>query len=325
MQLNILYVEDNPDDHFILEHSLKKHLAVDFKLTVSKTGKEGIENIKKENFDIIILDYKLPDMTGLEILRELRRQRYQKPIIFVTSKGNEEIAVEAMKLGVKDYIVKDNIPTKRLSESINEILLESALPKNIDIDTAKEIYRVLSENSTIRVDVVGTPQVIPNVQIPLSALFSTLDKMSEKGLLKKEPTHSIIACPACNSLVISINVKCPDCGSRLIKSGEAIEHFTCGYIGFESEFEKGNFSLLCPKCTKELKMVGVDYRKISNCYKCVYGHLFNIPAIVVICKKCNKEFSFDQAVLEPIYEYQLSENGKKTFKLSILASEIKNF
>jgi len=100
-----------------------------------------------------------------------------------------------------------------------------------------------------------------------------------------------------------INIRCPDCGIRL-KNGEAIGHFICGYIGFQLEFKIDNFSLSCHKCTKDLKTVGVVHRRISNCYKCSYEHLFSILIIVFIYKKCNEEFSFDQAILKPIFEYQ---------------------
>lgn len=74
MQLSILYIEDNPEDQLIMKRSLKKSLQVDFKLTVAKSGQEEFENLKKETFDIIFLDYRLPDMTRFDILRELRRQ-----------------------------------------------------------------------------------------------------------------------------------------------------------------------------------------------------------------------------------------------------------
>ncbi|MBS7656327.1 MAG: response regulator [Candidatus Bathyarchaeia archaeon] len=322
MQLNLLYIEDNPEDHFIMERSLKKNLPVPFKLVIAKTGQEGIENIKKNSFDIVFLDYRLPDMTGLDLLRELRRQSISKPIVFVTGKGNEEIAVEAMKLGAKDYITKDNILTRRMTECINEILLESSLPEGVDLEAAKEIYRILKENSSIKIEVSATPHSIPDSQIPISILLSSLMRMAEKGLLKKEPAHSSISCPSCSSLSMSVNVRCPDCGSRLIESGEALEHMTCGHVAFRSEFEKSITALICPKCNKELRMIGVDYRRIGNWYKCSYGHSFVAPSIIFTCKKCNKEFSLDQASLKPLYEFQLSEKGKETFRLSILSSEI---
>lgn len=324
MQLSILYIEDNPEDQLIMKRSLNKSLQVDFKLTVAKSGQEGIENLKKETFDIIFLDYRLPDMTGLDILRELRRQHINKPIVFVTGRGNEEIAVEAMKLGAKDYITKDYILTGRMAECISQILLESSLPEGVNLEDAKEIYRILNENQNIRIEVSTEPQSVPNSQIPISILLPTLMKMAEKGLLKKEPTRSHISCPTCNSLSISVNLKCPDCGSKLMESGDALEHMTCGYVAFRSEFERGDATFVCPKCNKELRMIGVDYRRISTWYKCSYEHFFAAPTITFLCKKCGKEFSLDQASLKPLYEFQVSEKEKETLRLSILSSEAKN-
>ena len=61
-------------------------------------------------------------MSGIELLSELQKRKVHTPIIFVTSKGSERIAVEAIKLGVIDYIVKDDIGTNRLIDSITEII-----------------------------------------------------------------------------------------------------------------------------------------------------------------------------------------------------------
>ncbi len=122
MKLRILYVEDDPNDQLIMKHALEKNLHIDFDLTIMSTGKEGLNEVEKKKFDLLLLDYKLPGMSGIEILTELQKRKVHTPIIFVTSKGSEKIAVEAIKLGVIDYIVKDDIGTNRLTDSIKEIM-----------------------------------------------------------------------------------------------------------------------------------------------------------------------------------------------------------
>ena len=122
MKLRILYVEDEPNDQLIMKHSLDKNLHIEFDLTTVSTGQEGLNEVEKKKFDLLLLDYMLPAMTGIELLTELQKRKITTPIIFVTSKGSEKIAVEAIKLGIIDYIVKDEIGTNRLIDSITEII-----------------------------------------------------------------------------------------------------------------------------------------------------------------------------------------------------------
>lgn len=121
MKLHILYVEDEPNDQLIMKHALK-NLPIDYDLTTVSTGRMGLNEVEKKKFDLLLLDYMLPAMSGIELLHELQKRKVYTPIIFVTSKGSEKIAVEAIKLGVIDYIVKDEISTNRLTDSITEII-----------------------------------------------------------------------------------------------------------------------------------------------------------------------------------------------------------
>jgi CheY-like chemotaxis protein len=105
-----------------MKHALKK-LPFDYDLTTVSTGQEGLNEVDAKKFDLLLLDYMLPAMTGIEMLNELQKRKVYTPIIFVTGKGSEKIAVEAIKLGIIDYIVKDEIATSsRLIDSITEII-----------------------------------------------------------------------------------------------------------------------------------------------------------------------------------------------------------
>ncbi len=305
-----------------MKRTLMKYLPIDYDLSIAKTCAEGFDTIEKNDFDILILDYRLPDMTGLDFLIELRKKQFHKPIIFVTSKGSEKIAVEAMKVGAKDYLVKDDIASGQLVESISEILLETSLPENINIETAKQIYQVLSENKKIRINVNSEPSSEPKCSVPTNELLKALSSLTEKSLLVAEETGTAISCPQCNSFAYSFSLKCPDCGDGSMRKGEALEHMTCGHIGFRSEFEQANKELSCPKCRKALKMVGVDYRKVEMWYKCSRDHLFNAPKIAFRCNTCGKEFSLDEAPFQPLHQYILSESGAEALRLSLLANGI---
>jgi len=85
-----------------LRHSLEAH---DFSVVEAYTGKEGLQKIVEEKPALIILAYGLPDMTGLEVLKELREWS-QIPVIFLTVRDQDSDKVEALDGGADDYLTK---------------------------------------------------------------------------------------------------------------------------------------------------------------------------------------------------------------------------
>ncbi|MBN2009225.1 response regulator [candidate division KSB1 bacterium] len=102
----VLLVEDNIDHSRLMEIMMKKHQP-DVDVIVARSGIECFQVLDKKHVDIIVLDYELPMMSGLEILTQIQERKLKAPVIVVTGKGDENIAVQAMKKGAHDYIVKD--------------------------------------------------------------------------------------------------------------------------------------------------------------------------------------------------------------------------
>lgn len=103
--LTVLLVDDNPDDRALVARELKQHIAGVHVLQASDAASfRGA--IEHGGFDLVVTDYRLRWTTGTEILRELKRLFPQKPVIMFTGSGNEEVAVNAMKEGLDDYITK---------------------------------------------------------------------------------------------------------------------------------------------------------------------------------------------------------------------------
>ena len=102
--VRILLIEDELVTARLLKEKLEKAgYAVEF----VRDSEEGIAKAISEKYDILAVDYSLPGANGLEVIRILGSKGIFPPIVMVTGKGDERIAVEAMKLGAKDYIVKD--------------------------------------------------------------------------------------------------------------------------------------------------------------------------------------------------------------------------
>ncbi len=99
----ILAVDDEPHMRRLLEISLKQ---ADYQPIVAADGREALSMIKSQAVDLVVSDLHMPGMSGLELLRAIRKSNEHLPFIMVTAQGEIKTAVEAMKLGASDYILR---------------------------------------------------------------------------------------------------------------------------------------------------------------------------------------------------------------------------
>lgn len=107
--VSLLLVEDDAVDRIACRRALQKHPDFEFELHEADTGRQGLQRLQDHEFDCILLDYHLPDMTGLEFLIEITNAmgKISMPVLKLTGTDNVAIAVEAMKRGARDYLIKD--------------------------------------------------------------------------------------------------------------------------------------------------------------------------------------------------------------------------
>ncbi|UCD72771.1 MAG: hypothetical protein JSW01_04785 [Candidatus Bathyarchaeota archaeon] len=135
-----------------------------------------------------------------------------------------------------------------------------------------------------------------------------LEEMASCGIYLRRRIYSKPACSNCGSINVSYKYVCPLCGGHDLDKGVRIEHHECGHVDFQTQFEKGR-ELICPKCGKELKLLGTDYHRLEGfilCNEC--KREFSIPKIVQTCLSCGVECSFEKADIKPIFGYILNEN-----------------
>ena len=99
----VLLVEDNPDLAFGLRTSLE---IEGYEVLHAETGREGLAAASADAPDLIVLDLMLPEMSGYEVLRRLRRERREMPVLILTARGEEADKVQGFRLGADDYVVK---------------------------------------------------------------------------------------------------------------------------------------------------------------------------------------------------------------------------
>jgi signal transduction histidine kinase len=106
--LKIFFLEDNPDDVELELHELQRS-GIDVEYQVARNHSEFVEQIVEFSPDIILADYTLPDITGIEAINICKDLQIDVPVILITGDGNELIAVDSLRLGAIDYILKKNI------------------------------------------------------------------------------------------------------------------------------------------------------------------------------------------------------------------------
>ncbi|MBD0340144.1 MAG: response regulator, partial [Microcoleus sp. Co-bin12] len=118
MWIKILLVEDNPADADLLAELLEVSVGVQWELVSVEFLHEAIAQLCKQPFDVVLLDLSLPDSRGLETLTRLREVAPDTAMVVMTGLDDEAIALESVRLGAQDYIVKGQITTQLLVRTI---------------------------------------------------------------------------------------------------------------------------------------------------------------------------------------------------------------
>ncbi|MBI3271890.1 MAG: response regulator [Planctomycetes bacterium] len=136
----ILLVDDVSSHRLLVRRALEAE-GLQCTLESAATGRDCLEALARAPFDILLLDFCLPDTDGLAVLREVRARYPALNVVVVTGMGSEEVAVDAMKLGARDYVVKSNDLVRRVPLAVRKILERLALEAELR-ETRREKCRL---------------------------------------------------------------------------------------------------------------------------------------------------------------------------------------
>lgn len=120
--VRILLVDDNIDHAHLALRALRAEPT--WRVDTVRLGHEAIERAAESAYDIVLLDYRLPDLTGLEVLAKLRASHPDLAVLLMTSQGSEEVAIEALDAGAVGYVVKTADFGKRIAYEVREWIAE---------------------------------------------------------------------------------------------------------------------------------------------------------------------------------------------------------
>ncbi|BBD64241.1 multi-sensor signal transduction histidine kinase [Nostoc commune NIES-4072] len=125
----LLIIDDCAADRKIYRRYLLKDPHQSYQILEADCAEEAIDLCQKMRFDVILLDFCLPDMSGLELFDQMQQKIFETsvPVIMLTGRGDEEIAVQAMKRGALDYLVKQHLTQDVLQLTVRNAIKQSCL------------------------------------------------------------------------------------------------------------------------------------------------------------------------------------------------------
>ena len=104
--VRILLVEDSPSDALLLQESLAETRPGEFDFTHVECWADAVQCLREKQFDVLLLDLSLPDITGRETFLRARAEAPHLPIVVLTGEANEALGLEAVRHGIQDYLIK---------------------------------------------------------------------------------------------------------------------------------------------------------------------------------------------------------------------------
>lgn len=177
--IRILLIEDNGDFAKLVRLYLTRYEGMQFEVDWRDNGRDGIDLVvnKRAPYDVILMDYFLPGMNGLEITRTLQEKNIPTPVVFLTVNKDVNLAVEVMKLGVEDYLVKEEVSTPILPKTILAVVEKRKLQDEMaQLEIKKKRIEAMQEM------IVG---ITDEVETPLQGMKVIVDGLLGQGGMEK--------------------------------------------------------------------------------------------------------------------------------------------
>jgi two-component system, NtrC family, response regulator AtoC len=151
--IQILVVEDNSVDAIRFKKALAEADQINFTIDDVETLSEAKDRLQEEEFDIVVLDLLLPDSKGIETLLQIKNLVQDLPIIIISGMEDEALAIEAVRKGAQDYLLKDRCDANLLSASINYAIERYRIPRELkqaDESTPQALAQLREKEDLLR-------------------------------------------------------------------------------------------------------------------------------------------------------------------------------
>jgi PleD family two-component response regulator len=146
-KVHILLIEDNKDFAKLVQVYLQRYEKDKFEIVWKENYSDAMSELEQNrDFDIILMDYFLPGKNGLEITKELIERKISIPVVFLTVNKDFDLAVDVMKLGVDDYLVKEEISSPVLPKTVLGVIEKYRLNKQlVNIEVSQQRLQAIRD------------------------------------------------------------------------------------------------------------------------------------------------------------------------------------
>jgi len=297
---HVLMVEDNLNHYKILQRFIKKS-GKPIEVDHVASAHEFFNVFLAKNYDLLMLDYNLAQYTGLSILQKLNELDVITPIIMVTQQKDPEIAINAMKMGAVDYIIKSKENFEHLPDKIiayvsdyehelatNDVykLKRKNLLRNPEVREMMK-YLITNKETELRPKSSTYHYYSPGhieMEMERENLEKILQILTINKMMVKKPIGVKVACPRCDSDDVVTAPVCPKCGGKV----------------FVKNTQGGDEPLRC------LSGCGETFSEVKTAYK---------------CNSCFKEFKQEDSRYKHIYVYEVNQQMLTEFKNALASND----
>lgn len=172
-KLQILLVEDNKDFAKLVQVYLQRYEKDKFEVVWKENHPDAMAVLaERSDFDIVLMDYFLPGKNGLEITKELMERKINIPVVFLTVNKDFDLALDVMKLGVDDYLVKEEISSPVLPKTVLNVVEKHRLRKQLlNIEVSQQRLQAIRETLN---------SVVHEFEVPLGDMSSAAGEFRER-------------------------------------------------------------------------------------------------------------------------------------------------
>lgn len=195
LRLRILLVDDHP----IVRRGIVEILCEEFKDAViceAENAQQALNQVWKHSWDVIILDVSLPGRSGLELLKDIKKDDSKTPVVVLSTHPEDQLAIRALKSGAASYLTKETAPTE-LVTAIRRVLsggkyirpsIAEQLATHVNVDAEKPLHNSLSDREFQVLCMISSGKTVKEIGAELSLSVKTIStyrcRILEKMMMK---------------------------------------------------------------------------------------------------------------------------------------------
>ncbi|MGD9033145.1 MAG: response regulator transcription factor [Desulfobacteraceae bacterium] len=183
------------DDHAIVRQGLKQIVADTPDLVVTgeaERGREVLEKVSKDDYDVVLLDITMPDKTGLEVLEELKQIKPDLPVLILSMHPEDQYAIRAIRAGASGYVTKAGVPDELVTAirkvSVGSKYISSSLAEKLavylEMGAEKPLHQVLSDREYRVMCLIASGKTVKEIAEELFLSVKTVSTYRSRVLQK---------------------------------------------------------------------------------------------------------------------------------------------